>query len=105
LQANHGNNQTVHGSGKEHCEIFPCFSSPSWFGSVTGDAKIRVEGAMNEAAGAAQQLYGQTSDAARQTATTLDTWLRNAIAIDEAAAKGVYGQGKDDRNCPHAPPS
>jgi hypothetical protein len=79
LQANHGNNQTVHGSGKEHCEIFPCFSSPSWFGSVTGDAKTRVEGAMNEAAGAAQQLYGQTSDVARQTATTLDTWLRNAI--------------------------
>jgi uncharacterized protein YjbJ (UPF0337 family) len=48
-------------------------------GSVTGDAKTRVEGAMNEAAGAAQQLYGQTSDVARQTATTLDTWLRNAI--------------------------
>jgi uncharacterized protein YjbJ (UPF0337 family) len=48
-------------------------------GSVTGDTKTRVEGAMNEAAGAAQQLYGQTSDMARQTATTLDTWLRNAI--------------------------
>jgi uncharacterized protein YjbJ (UPF0337 family) len=31
-------------------------------GSVTGDTKTRVEGAMNEAAGAAQQLYGQTSD-------------------------------------------
>jgi uncharacterized protein YjbJ (UPF0337 family) len=27
-------------------------------GSVTGDTKTRVEGAMNEAAGAAQQLYG-----------------------------------------------
>jgi uncharacterized protein YjbJ (UPF0337 family) len=48
-------------------------------GSVTGDTKIRVEGAMNEAAGAAQRLYGQTADVARQTATTLDTWLRNAI--------------------------
>jgi uncharacterized protein YjbJ (UPF0337 family) len=47
-------------------------------GSVTSDAKTRVEGAMNEAAGAAQQLYGQTSDVARQTATTLDTWLRDA---------------------------
>jgi ElaB/YqjD/DUF883 family membrane-anchored ribosome-binding protein len=34
---------------------------------------------MNEAARAAQQLYGQTSDMARQTATTLDSWLRNAI--------------------------
>jgi uncharacterized protein YjbJ (UPF0337 family) len=48
-------------------------------GSITGDAKTRAEGAMNEAAGAAQQLYGQTADAARQTATTLDSWFRNAI--------------------------
>jgi uncharacterized protein YjbJ (UPF0337 family) len=48
-------------------------------GSVTGDAKTRVEGAMNEAAGAAQRMYGQTSDMARQTATTLDSWFRNAI--------------------------
>jgi uncharacterized protein YjbJ (UPF0337 family) len=48
-------------------------------GSVTGDTKTRVEGAINEAAGTAQQLYGQTADVARQTATTVDTWLRNAI--------------------------
>ena len=34
---------------------------------------------MNEAARTAQLLYGQTSDMARQTATTLDSWLRNAI--------------------------
>lgn len=58
-------------------------------GSVTGDAKTRVEGAMNEAAGAAQQLYGQTSDAARQTATTLDTWLRNAIETQPYTAAAV----------------
>jgi uncharacterized protein YjbJ (UPF0337 family) len=44
-------------------------------GTITGDAKARV----NEAAGAAQQLYGRTADTARQTATTLDSWLRNAI--------------------------
>ena len=48
-------------------------------GSISGDAKTRVEGAVNEAAGTAQQLYGQTADAARQTVTTLDTWLRNTI--------------------------
>jgi uncharacterized protein YjbJ (UPF0337 family) len=48
-------------------------------GSITGDAKTRAEGALNEAAGAAQQVYGQTADMARQTATTLDSWLRNAI--------------------------
>jgi uncharacterized protein YjbJ (UPF0337 family) len=58
-------------------------------GSVTGDAKTRVEGAMNEAAGAAQQLYGQTSDVARQTATTLDTWLRNAIETQPYTAAAV----------------
>jgi len=48
-------------------------------GTITGDTKTRAEGAMNEAAGAAQQMYGQAADTARQTATTLDSWLRNAI--------------------------
>jgi uncharacterized protein YjbJ (UPF0337 family) len=48
-------------------------------GTITGDTKTRAEGTMNEAAGAAQQLYGQTADTARQTATTLDSWFRNAI--------------------------
>ncbi len=49
------------------------------FGKVTGDAQTRAEGVMNQAAGTAQDLYGQTADVARQTATTLDAWLRNAI--------------------------
>ncbi len=48
-------------------------------GHVTGDPKMKVEGVMNQAAGAAQDLYGQTADVARQTATTLDSWLRNTI--------------------------
>jgi uncharacterized protein YjbJ (UPF0337 family) len=48
-------------------------------GRVTDDAKTQAEGVMNQAIGTAQDLYGQTADAARQTATTLDTWLRNAI--------------------------
>jgi uncharacterized protein YjbJ (UPF0337 family) len=48
-------------------------------GTITGDAKTGAEGAMNEAADAAQQLYGQTGDMARQSATTLDSWFRNAI--------------------------
>jgi len=34
---------------------------------------------VNQAAGTAQDLYGQTADAARQTATTLDAWLRDSI--------------------------
>ncbi len=49
------------------------------FGKVTGDAQTRAEGIMNQAAGTAQDLYGQTADVARQTATTLDSWLRNTI--------------------------
>ena len=48
-------------------------------GRATGDAKTKAEGLMNQAAGTAQDLYGQTADAARQTATTLDAWLRNSI--------------------------
>jgi uncharacterized protein YjbJ (UPF0337 family) len=48
-------------------------------GRATGDTKIRAEGLLNQAAGAAQDVYGQTADAARQTATTLDAWLRHSI--------------------------
>jgi uncharacterized protein YjbJ (UPF0337 family) len=43
------------------------------------DVKTKTEGVMNQAAGAAQDLYGQTADVARQTATTLDDWLRNTV--------------------------
>ncbi len=48
-------------------------------GRATGDLKTSIEGLVNQAAGTAQDLYGQTADVARQTATTLDSWLRNAI--------------------------
>jgi len=48
-------------------------------GRATGDTKSKVEGAMNQAAGTAQDLYGQGADVARQTASTFDAWLRNRI--------------------------
>ena len=48
-------------------------------GRVTGDAQSTIEGIVNQAAGTAQNLYGQSADVARQTASTLDSWLRNAI--------------------------
>ena len=48
-------------------------------GRATGDTKSSVEGVMNQAAGTAQDLYGQGADVARQTASTFDTWLRNRI--------------------------
>jgi uncharacterized protein YjbJ (UPF0337 family) len=64
-------------------------------GSITGDAKTRTEGALNEATGAAQELYGQTADMARQTVTTLDSWLRNAIETQPyTTAAAAFGIGR-----------
>jgi uncharacterized protein YjbJ (UPF0337 family) len=48
-------------------------------GRVTGDAKTRAEGVLNQATGAVQDLYGQGADGARQTAKTLDALLRETI--------------------------
>ena len=48
-------------------------------GHVTGDLKTQAQGKLNQAAGAAQDLYGQTADAARDTAATFDKWLRTTI--------------------------
>ena len=48
-------------------------------GRVTGDLKKQVEGKLDQAAGAAQEFYGRTADAARDTAVTLDKWLRTTI--------------------------
>lgn len=49
------------------------------FGRVTGDTRSQVEGLATQAAGTAQDLYGQAADAARDTAVTFDKWLRNQI--------------------------
>jgi uncharacterized protein YjbJ (UPF0337 family) len=56
------------------------------FGRVTGDAKMRTAGLVDQAAGAAQDLYGQARDsaadvagAARDSAATLEKWLRRTI--------------------------
>jgi uncharacterized protein YjbJ (UPF0337 family) len=48
-------------------------------GRVTGDAKTQAEGIANEVRGKAQDLYGQAADTARETATSLDSWLRETI--------------------------
>jgi uncharacterized protein YjbJ (UPF0337 family) len=48
-------------------------------GRVTGDAKTQAEGAVNQVRGKAQELYGQAADSARETASTLDSWLRQTI--------------------------
>jgi uncharacterized protein YjbJ (UPF0337 family) len=48
-------------------------------GRATGDTKSQAEGIVNQTAGAAQDLYGQTADVARQTASTFDVWLRKQV--------------------------
>jgi uncharacterized protein YjbJ (UPF0337 family) len=48
-------------------------------GRAAGDASSEFKGRLDEAAATAQDLYGQTADAARQTAVTFDKWLRNTI--------------------------
>jgi uncharacterized protein YjbJ (UPF0337 family) len=48
-------------------------------GRFTGDTETQLKAMANQAAGTAQDLYGQAADAARDTAATFDKWLRNAI--------------------------
>ena len=49
------------------------------FGRTTGDMKTQLQGKLDQAAGAAQDLYGQAADAARDTAVSFDKWLRTTI--------------------------
>jgi uncharacterized protein YjbJ (UPF0337 family) len=56
------------------------------FGRATGDTNTQVEGVMNQAAGAAQDLYGQAKDAAsgaaeavRQGAMDAEDYFRHTI--------------------------
>jgi uncharacterized protein YjbJ (UPF0337 family) len=48
-------------------------------GRTTGDVKTQLQGKLDQAAGAAQDLYGQAADAARDTAVSFDKWLRTTI--------------------------
>jgi uncharacterized protein YjbJ (UPF0337 family) len=48
-------------------------------GGVTGNTKTQIQGKLDQAAGTAQDLYGQATDAARDTVTTFDKWLRTTI--------------------------
>jgi uncharacterized protein YjbJ (UPF0337 family) len=48
-------------------------------GRTTGDVTTQLQGKFDQAAGAAQDLYGQAADAARDTAVSFDKWLRTTI--------------------------
>jgi uncharacterized protein YjbJ (UPF0337 family) len=61
---------------------------------VTEDLKRQVQGKLDQAAGAAQEFYGQTADTARDTAVTLDKWLRSTIETQPYTAVLVaFGVG------------
>jgi uncharacterized protein YjbJ (UPF0337 family) len=56
------------------------------FGHVTGDTKSQAEGVINQASGAAQELYGQAKDSAsdaaqavRQGAMDAEDYVRHTI--------------------------
>jgi uncharacterized protein YjbJ (UPF0337 family) len=56
------------------------------FGRITGNTRAQTEGLVDQAVGAAQDLYGQARDraadaagAAQDTAATLEKWLRRTI--------------------------
>jgi uncharacterized protein YjbJ (UPF0337 family) len=49
------------------------------FGKVTGDARTQAEGLANQAAGAAQDLYEQAAETARETASGFEKALRHTI--------------------------
>jgi uncharacterized protein YjbJ (UPF0337 family) len=49
--------------------------------SATGDTQGQFKGKVDQVAGTAQNLYGQTADAARETASSLDDWLRRTIEV------------------------
>jgi uncharacterized protein YjbJ (UPF0337 family) len=65
-------------------------------GRVTGDVKSQVEGKMTQAAGAAQELYGQARDTAedavrvvRKQASSLEEMLRDTIETRPYTAVAV----------------
>lgn len=48
-------------------------------GRAAGDVGTQAKGQVNQAIGAAQDLYGQATDMARDTATGLEQWLRRTV--------------------------
>lgn len=51
------------------------------FGKVTGDAKTELKGKLNQAEGAAQDLYGQVKEGAE---TAIESAREGAVTLEEA---------------------
>ena len=62
-------------------------------GRAAGDASSEFKGKLDEAAGAAQDLYGQAADAAQQSAVTFDKWLRTVETQPYTSALVAIGIG------------
>jgi uncharacterized protein YjbJ (UPF0337 family) len=63
-------------------------------GHLTSDMKTQLHGKLDQAAGVAQDFYGQTADAARETAVTFEKWLRTTIEYQpHMAAMVAFGIG------------
>ena len=48
-------------------------------GRLSGDVGAQVRGKLDQAAGAAQDMYGQAADATRETVSTVGDWLCSTI--------------------------
>ena len=55
-------------------------------GRATRDIKEQVQGKLDQTAGTAHDLYGQTAEVARDTAVTFEKWLRQTIETKPYAA-------------------
>jgi len=63
-------------------------------GRATGDLGTQAKGQLNQAAGTAQDIYGQAKDAARDTGSSLDQWFRRTIETQPyTTALVVLGAG------------
>ena len=63
-------------------------------GRFAGDSQAQLKGMANQAAGTAQDLYGQAADATGDAAATFDKWLRNTIETQPyATAIAALGIG------------
>jgi uncharacterized protein YjbJ (UPF0337 family) len=49
------------------------------FGKVTGDAVTELKGKVNQAAGAAQDMYGQAADAVKDSASEAADYVANMV--------------------------
>ena len=70
---------TNQSTGVLNCDDRHYYPSQEDVGRFAGDTQTQIKGMANQAAGTAQDLYGQAADAARDTAATFDKWLRNTI--------------------------